>query len=131
MKMLRIVLLGCVAAGLAGVSASARAPAPPRKEAPYKEKIIGTWELTTSAEGVKPPLLQLTKDGKFKFSWKVPSGESFTLQGTYAVDGDKLALTGKGLDEKEHQETATISKLTDTELVIKFGKDDIKEFKKK
>jgi uncharacterized protein (TIGR03066 family) len=110
---------------------SGAAPAPPRKEAANQEKILGTWQLTKSESG--GPLgatLEFTKDGKIKLSATL-DGKAINLEGTYAVDGDKLTVTWKVTGDKDLKDTETITKLTETELVTKDDKGKIEEFKKK
>jgi uncharacterized protein (TIGR03066 family) len=114
-----------------GPTLSGAAQAPPRKEVTNKEKILGTWELTKSESG--GPLgatLEFTRDGKIKLSATL-DGKAVNLEGTYAVDGDKLTVTWKVTGDKDLKDTETITKLTETELVTRDDKGKIEEFKKK
>jgi uncharacterized protein (TIGR03066 family) len=131
MSLLRFALLGSLAAGLIRGPADGAAPAPPRKDAENKEKIVGTWELIKSEDGPVGAVVDFTADGKLKVTVKDPGGETLVLGGTYAITGDKVTLTVKDPDGKEQKETGTITKLTDTEMVVKDEKGKIDEFKKK
>jgi uncharacterized protein (TIGR03066 family) len=128
MSILRLVFVGCLAIGLVG-SASGRAPAP-AKEPSNKEKLVGTWAPAKAPEGAPEATIEFTKDGKLTVTAKVGE-KTITLEGTYKLDGDKLAVTMKGPDGKEKEETVTITKLTDEVLVTKDGKGKEEEFKKK
>lgn len=119
MKLLRFALVGCLVLGLAGCSSS------------NKDKIVGTWEIT-KAEGEMPvgATVEFTKDGKMKVTAEA-AGMKISLDGTYSVDGDKLAVTMKGPDGKEKKETDTITKLTDKEMELKDPQGKTATFKKK
>jgi uncharacterized protein (TIGR03066 family) len=87
------------------------------------KKLIGKWE-------PKPPakekfVVELTKDGKVTFVGKDGDTE-IKAEGTYKLDGNKIALSVKFGDETKKM-TRTISKLTDTEMTSKddeTGKED-------
>ena len=146
MKLLRWTLVGCLAIALARCGSpasdtkskdSSKAEGP-KKEATNKEKIVGTWEPAKSKEG-DPDSIEFTADGKMKVTGKDDKGKPIAIGGTYTVEGDKITSVPhgpddkpmKGPDGKEMKETATITKLTDTELVTKDEKGKTDEFKKK
>lgn len=72
------------------------------------------------------------KGGTLKGVAKVGEKE-FLLEGTWKADGDKLHVTSKaeGLEKVEKKDTVTVTKLTDTDLVIKDGKGQEDAFKRK
>ncbi len=131
MKLLRWILLGCMTAGLADAPAGARAPAPPRKETAYKEKILGTWELTKSEDGPIGATIEFAKDGKARMALLGPDGERLTMEATYKVEGSTVTVIVKDPDGKERPEPATIIELTDSKLVVKDEKGKVDEFKKR
>jgi uncharacterized protein (TIGR03066 family) len=140
MKLFRLAVVACLAAGLAGSSGSStgntrdtqdsgRTPEP-GKVASNKDKIVGTWEVTKSKDVPPGATLEFTKDGKLKMKATV-EGERVTMEAAYTVDGDKITVVTKAPDGKEVRATATITKLTDTELVTKDEKGETDEFKRK
>jgi uncharacterized protein (TIGR03066 family) len=124
MSALRLLAVGCVV-GLIG--AGARADDKPD----YAKLIVGTWEVTKADEGTARPgtVIEFTKDGKAKAMVKKDDGDT-TIEGTYKIDGDKLALTTKR-GEEERTQTITITKLTDTEMGTKNDQGKAVELKKK
>jgi uncharacterized protein (TIGR03066 family) len=159
MKLLRWTLVGCLAIGLAGCAGPTSStggkppttpPKPgepkkegasgepkkegvsgePKKEGVNKEKLVGTWEVTKSKGAPPGATVEFTKDGKMKMTFK-EKGKEQSMEAMYSVDGNKITSTIKRPDGKEEKDTATIEKLTDTELVIKDKKGDIDEYKKK
>jgi uncharacterized protein (TIGR03066 family) len=138
MQLLRGTLMGCLIVGLAGCGgASSNKPAsqgggkPPEQktQASNKDKIVGTWVPTKPTPG-DPESIEFSKDGKTKLTAKDGNGKPITMEAAYTVDGDKVTITMK-IDGKEKKETATITKLSDTEMVTKDEKGKIEEFKKK
>lgn len=140
MKLFRMAVVAVLAVGLAGcggastgntknTQTSGKAPEP-EKRASNKDKLVGTWEVTKSKDAPPGATLEFTKDGKVKMTAMV-EGKSMTMESTYTVDGDKITNVTKGPDGKEKKEIATITKLTDTELITKDEKGDLDEFKKK
>jgi len=81
--------------------------------------LIGKWEPKAAKRKL---VIEFTKDGKIAFS---PQGES-AVAGTYKVDGNKVTMTIKA--EKEQTRTYSISKLTDTEMILKNDKDKEETF---
>jgi uncharacterized protein (TIGR03066 family) len=148
MKLLRWTLVGCLAIALAGCGSPASDSKSskdggkaegPKKEATNKEKIVGIWEPAAKPKPGEADSIEFTADGKLKVTAKDDKGKPITMGGAYTVEGDKITsvLHGpddkplKGPDGKEMKETATITKLTDTELVTKDEKGKTDEFKKK
>jgi uncharacterized protein (TIGR03066 family) len=90
-------------------------------------KIVGRWEVI---KGEAPPgaVAEFTKDGKLKIRAKVDDKE-VTVEGTYKVDGKKLAITidsgGKGKTNIE-----TIKVLSADRLVTESEKGKVTEFKR-
>lgn len=82
-------------------------------------KLVGKWE-PKDEKGAKF-VVEFAKEGKLTFTIKAGDKE-IKADGTYKLDGNKLALTMK-FEGKEEKMTRTISKLTDTELVSKDDKD--------
>lgn len=78
-------------------------------------KLVGRWEPTDLPKGAKA-MVEFAKDGKL-FVHNEYAGQSFRLEGTYKVDGNKLAVTMKR-DGKDRQEMMTVAKLTEDELVM-------------
>jgi uncharacterized protein (TIGR03066 family) len=98
-----------------------------KKEPSNKEKLIGTWEVTKSADAPAGTTIEFTKDGKFKVTAKV-DGKEGGYERTYTVDEDTINFGGDG-DPK----TAMIKKLTETILVLDYGDgatDELKRYKK-
>jgi uncharacterized protein (TIGR03066 family) len=136
MKLCLWALVACAVVGSAGCGTSLgdkkEAPqateAKPKKEASNQEKLIGTWEPTKKEAAGQT--IGFTKDGKMKMT-AVVAGKAQTMEAAYKVEGDKLTTIIKLPDGKEVKETATITKLTETDLVTKDEKGKIDEFKKK
>jgi uncharacterized protein (TIGR03066 family) len=127
MKTLRLILVGTLALGVVGAAA-----ADEKKEAPSKEKLVGTWKLIKSSEELPPGAVgtvTFTKDGKMKVSFKFGE-KSVDVKGTYTLDGDKIMSNLRGPDGKEVKETSTITKLTATELATTDEKGRTEQFQK-
>jgi uncharacterized protein (TIGR03066 family) len=89
-------------------------------------KLIGKWQLKPEKGDKKDDhlYLEFSKDGKVT--------ETFTIKGkenkdvlTYKLDGNTLSMTQK-VGGKDETTKSTITKLTDTELVLKSksGEED-------
>lgn len=78
-------------------------------------KLVGKWEPDKNQKDKKMVVLEFTKDGKFHIRTEKKEGE---LEGTYTLDGNKLALDSKLGDKLGRRDELTILKLTDTELVM-------------
>jgi uncharacterized protein (TIGR03066 family) len=88
--------------------------------------IVGTWEVVKGDVPVGSTV-EFTKDGKLKMSIK---GVPMTLEGTYKVDGDKLATSVK-MGEQEIGKTDKIKTLNDTTLIIEDSKGTTNEMRRK
>jgi uncharacterized protein (TIGR03066 family) len=90
------------------------------------KKLVGVWA-DTKTEGKS---IEFAKDGKLKLTEKV-GDKKVTVSGTYALKEGLLVVTfvppGK---EKAETDTAKITKLTDTELVIEDRKGKSLEYKR-
>jgi uncharacterized protein (TIGR03066 family) len=88
------------------------------------KKIVGRWEPKVP-RGDRKEVIEFTKDGKFLHIAVDKDKKEQKIEGSYMVDGNKLAVKMKA-DDKEQTVTRTISKLTDEELVSKSekGKED-------
>jgi uncharacterized protein (TIGR03066 family) len=107
--------------GLAGISAQEKKE--DKATAIKKENLVGVWE---AKEGVT---IEFTKDGKIKIMAKA-GDQTFTSEGTYAWDGDKLQTTMK-MGDKQRKQTLTIKTLTDKLLITVDEQNRTDEFKKK
>ena len=96
-----------------------------------KDKLVGSWEVVKADEGALPigSVVEFGKDGKAKVTAKRGDKES-TIEGSYALDGEKLSVTLKH-DDKESKHALTIKKLTATEFVSENEKGKTAEFKRK
>jgi uncharacterized protein (TIGR03066 family) len=129
MQLLRWALGGCLIAVL--VYASCSGEAARAAEASNKEKIIGVWEIVKGGGNVpKGATFEFTKDGKLKINATV-EGQTISLDATYSVEGDKLKTAVPGPGGQKVEDTDTIQKLTDTEMILKDSKGKVVEFKKK
>jgi uncharacterized protein (TIGR03066 family) len=91
-------------------------------------RTIGTWE-AVQGDLPKGSTVEFTRDGKLKLTAVVDKNK-IVIEGTYAVVGDKLKLTMKGPDGREHKETLTIEKLTADELATKDSRGQLDGFKR-
>jgi uncharacterized protein (TIGR03066 family) len=114
-------ILGCGLAVVMAVVAVAAADAADEKI--DAKKLVGKWQPKEEKKDAKV-VIEFTKDGKALYT-ATADGKDFKIEGTYKLDGNKLALTMK-FGDKEDTKTRTISKLTDTELTSKDekGKED-------
>jgi uncharacterized protein (TIGR03066 family) len=98
------------------------------------KKIVGKWTVSkTEEKGFEGTVIEFGKDGKLTATLEF-NGKSLELEGTYSLKGDKLThkLALKGDTEgKEKEETETVTKLTDDELVTVDAKKKETTFKKK
>jgi uncharacterized protein (TIGR03066 family) len=88
------------------------------------KQLVGKWE-PKAPRGDRKEVIEFTKDGKFLHTAVDKDKKEQKIEGSYTVDGNKLAVKMKAND-KEQTVTRTISKLTDEELVSKSeqGKED-------
>src|SRR4051812_19110738 len=72
-------------------------------------KLVGTWELTKSADpdGPKSATVEFTKDNKVTIAFDA-NGKELKLEGTYKVDGDKLTVKLSFPGGKDNEDTDTI-----------------------
>jgi uncharacterized protein (TIGR03066 family) len=83
--------------------------------------------VTQSEEIPRGATYEFTREGKVKIRMG-----AVNVEGTYAVDGDKLTITRKAAAAgKDETEAMTITRLTASELVTKDDKGKTDEFKKK
>jgi uncharacterized protein (TIGR03066 family) len=119
---LAIGLIVCFLAAFAGAD---------EKKADNAKLIVGKWEVTAAHEGGPPKggTVEFTKDGKMKVSGE-QNGMKMDFDGTYKVDGNKLALTFK-FGDNEMTVNITIDKLDDTTCVTssEHGKVELKRKK--
>ena len=120
MKRLLTVAMGIAILALAGT-----APA-----ADEDKKIVGKWEITKSGSDLPPgTTIEFTKDGKLNVILKI-EGKEEKITGSYKVDKTKLMVKLEAGGET-HEETVTITKLTDEVLTIEDKDKKVDEFKKK
>jgi uncharacterized protein (TIGR03066 family) len=136
MNLLRLsaLLVGCFT--LIAVTAIAVAD----DKAVDKDRIVGKWQHERQAgrQTKETIVIQFTKDGKFKVSITIQGllrggktgTQTETLEGTYKIEGDKLAIVQKQ-GEKESKKSVTIKSLTDKKLVTVDAKGKEDEFEKK
>lgn len=79
-------------------------------------KLVGVWEVS-KGEAPKGAKLEFTKDGKLTMTMK-KNGEDFRREGTYKLSKNTIEVTSK-IDGKTQVKTATITKLTDTVLILR------------
>jgi uncharacterized protein (TIGR03066 family) len=90
------------------------------------KKLIGKWETGEKKSAV---LIEFAADGKLIVSSGEP-GKVFKVEGTYKLDGNKLDVSLKFMNE-EVKEKLTIKKLTDMELVTEDSKGKNETLKRK
>jgi uncharacterized protein (TIGR03066 family) len=73
--------------------------------------------------------MEFTKDGKLTLSGPGPGGKELKIEGTYKLDGDKLSMKMTFMGET-HEETVTVTKLTDDELEGKDKSGKTESFKR-
>jgi uncharacterized protein (TIGR03066 family) len=121
---MRVILAGLVAAFL---TAAAGGPAVGRdaKDAKVDGKLlVGKW--TSDEEKKKDKMfIEFTKDGKLAITLDIGGGKEFKIDGTYKLDGNKLAVKMSFMGE-EKSEVMTVNSLTKTKLVTtdEKGKKD-------
>ena len=107
-----LAVLLAVAAG-----ASAQDTKDGKKDAVDAKKLVGKWEPKEKKESVT---IEFTKDGKLILSVDA-GGKTQKLEGSYKLDGNKLTVTVKFMDQ-EMKEEVTINSLTDDELTTTDSK---------
>ena len=107
------VLLGCAVVLVACFGVSAEEKKDERIDA---KKLVGKWSPKEQKKG-ESVVLEFTKDGRATAT-ATEGGKESKLDGTFKVDGNKVVVTAKAGD-RERTHTLTVSKLTDTEMVLK------------
>jgi uncharacterized protein (TIGR03066 family) len=94
-----------------------------KAEAIDAKKLVGKWEPKEKKEDIQM-VIEFAKDGKMTVTI-IEKGKDTKLDGTYAIEGNKLTTKVKA-EDRERTRTRTVSKLTDTELVStdETGKED-------
>jgi uncharacterized protein (TIGR03066 family) len=105
------VLLGCAVALVVCWNVSAQEKKDEKIDA---KKLVGKWEPKEKSKG-RSMVLEYAKDGKLTLTVTIDGMET-KFEATYKLDGNKLTVTKK-VGDKEQDQTRTITKLTDTELV--------------
>jgi uncharacterized protein (TIGR03066 family) len=90
--------------------------------------IVGTWKPTKGKLPVGTTF-EFTKDGTMRINLNL-CGKTVSAERSYRVDGNRITTTDKGPGGKEETKTATIKKLTATELVVEDAKGKTTEFKR-
>lgn len=121
MKRLSAFAVGVVAVVLFGGVAPTRA----QDEA---AKIVGVWEVAKSKDLPTGSTIEFAKDGKFTVKVKGEKEEVGT--GSYAIDKTKLTVKLK-FGDQAFEQSATIKKLTPTELHLEGDDKLVDEFKRK
>ena len=111
------------AACVCALSVPLAAAAPVPKERAEAEKVVGTWKLVKSTSprtaGVTISLeLELTQGGKMVIRQSVNGGPVAVYEGEYRVVKDQLPYKMKHPGGRVKEETLTIKKLTETELIV-------------
>jgi uncharacterized protein (TIGR03066 family) len=128
MSALRLLVAGVLILGV--VAAAWAADKDEKKAAKVKvtrEKLAGTW-VGKPPRGKGTITVAFTRDGRTSLvhKAKTPEGDKEGRKaGTYKIDGDKIKVT-----IEEETVTLTVTKLTDTELVLKTPKGDTITYKK-
>jgi len=102
MKLLTVGVALCLLSSLAAAD---------EKKADNAKLAVGTWEVTKTHEGGPPKggTVEFTKDGKIKVTGE-QDGMKHNFEGTYKIDGNKMALTFK-IGDNEQAVDLTIDKL--------------------
>jgi uncharacterized protein (TIGR03066 family) len=121
--LLRIVLGALLLFGLTTVRAD-------DKKDLDKNKLVGTW-VVTSGQTLEPGTTwEFTKDGKATVILKNANGTITRFEGTYTIKGQGFTIKGK-LAGDDYEETLQVPTLTDKKLVLvdEDGKEDTCEKK--
>lgn len=116
---MRTLFGAALAVGVALAAAAGADDKPARFDV---KKLVGKWEPAKPRPDTPEIVYEFTKDGKMAM---VPKGTDpeRAAKGTYKLDGNRLALTAKGVGEdgKDAVLTVTVTKLTDDELEVTVG----------
>lgn len=108
----------------------AAAPQPaPKKDTTNRDKLVGTWEIAKSTEGLVGTSMEFTRDGKLIMTAKAGE-QTVKVEGSYTVDGDSLTIV-QNVGGQEVRETTKIRQLTDKTLTTVDAKGQSEEFKRK
>jgi uncharacterized protein (TIGR03066 family) len=100
-----------------------------KKSDDYAKLIVGKWEITKAGGGAPAgTTIDFAKDKKVVMVLKVEN-DKVTVNGTYAVEKDKLTVKFKA-GEKTVEETLTIKKLTAEAMELEDEKGGIDVLKK-
>ena len=119
---MRTVLAGMAAALVVAVGGSAAGRDDKDKVDP--KLLVGKW--TPDDEKKRDKMfIEFTKDGKLAISFDFGGGKEFKIDGTYKLDGTKLAVKMSFMGEEKGQ-VMTVDALTATKLVTtdEKGKKD-------
>lgn len=112
-------------AGVVMVLLGGTAPTRAQDEA---TKIVGVWEVVKSEDLPAGSTIEFATDGKFTVKVKGEKDEVGT--GSYKVEKAKLTVKLK-FGDQAFEQSATIKKLTPTELHLEGDDKKVDEFKKK
>lgn len=84
------------------------------------QKLVGKWQPKQPPKGVTV-LVEFTKDGKMTVDSTAEGGAKLQDQSAYKLEGNRLTMTTKA-GGKEETRTRTVTRLTDSELVLKDEK---------
>ena len=119
------MVIGCVAVlVLAGFTGAA-------DEKIDAKKLIGKWEPAKKEKDAPAIVIEFAEKGKLSVTFTV-NDKAQKIDGTYTVDGNKINVK-LSFGGKDQEETQTVSKLTDDELVSKDSKgkeETLKRIKK-
>jgi len=93
-----------------------------------KDKLIGTWKIVKADDAPIGATGEFTKDGKLIVVIE-ENGNKVSMQGTYALEGNKITIVLKKGD-KDDKDTATIKSLSADKLVIENKNGKTVEFEK-
>jgi uncharacterized protein (TIGR03066 family) len=113
-------ILTIAAALLLAAGAAAQAAKDKKAAEIDPDKLVGKWGPVGADKKLmaKAPVEEFTSDGKYYLGAGAGKKGDPKLEGTYALDGDKLTITLKGAPGVPGEVIKrTIKKLTDTELV--------------
>lgn len=119
-------------AGVMAVTLTASTQADKKEEKKDTAKLLGgSWEVVKAAPGTLPvgSLMEFGKEGKLKLS-VTAEGKEHQLDGTYKVDGNKIALTVK-IGDAEKKQMLTIKKISQSDLSFEDEDGKSAELKRK
>ena len=116
MNTLRFLVTGMVAVVLGSVT-------PADEKSDNTKHLGGTWEVAKTSPGGFPvgSTMEFGKEGKLTLALKEEK-QVHKADGTYKVDGDKIAITVNWSADKVTKQTLTIKKITQKELSVEDEK---------